>query len=199
MEILNLDCFSGEKGERWYNIARGFSDAAAGPSFNGGIVNPRREHLKLGQYYYRLTSSREQHERKVGGPWWMDFETLHNIYARYKQIGDNPNARRLRGSGPAAATFREWLAVTYEWNAIQEIVIARLYARLDAYSGAGRVASGGHVFDTRSFGYAPHLSYLFGVKQLCVPELWMHSRRASPSPQIVPFTRIEDVAAGRIS
>ncbi|MDE3175710.1 MAG: hypothetical protein KGM15_06305 [Pseudomonadota bacterium] len=197
-EILNLDCFSGAKYQKWFDAARGFADANSGGVFNGGIVSPQREHLKLGQYYYRFVSTGMAESRKLGGAWWIDFDTLNTIYSRYREIGDNPNARRLSGSGPAAATFREWLALTYEWNAIQEIVIAPLRARLDAYSGAGRVAQGSHVFDQRAFGYAPHLSYLFGVKQYCVPELYLHVKAAFPNPRIVPFRFIEGVASGEI-
>jgi hypothetical protein len=196
MEILNLDCFSGEKGEFWRNKALGFSTKDDIGDFNGGVVNPMREHLKLGQYYFRFASSSWPRPAKVAGAWWIDYDTLNTIHNRYKAIGASTTARHIGGSGPAASTFREWLAVTYEWNLFQEIVVARLLQRLDAYSGAGRTAHGGHVFDNRSFGYAPHLSNLFTIKQYCVPDLRVHGDKAFPNIKIIPFREIENLANG---
>jgi hypothetical protein len=197
-EILNLDCFSGPKFQKWHDAARGFSDSEGDGGFNGGIVSPQREHMKLGQNYYRLVSAQVPESRKVGGVWWMDYETLKAIYVRFLETGDNPRGRRLKGSGASSSVFREWLALTYEWNSIQEIVMAPLQARLDAYTGAGRVAQGAHVFDRRAYGYAPHLSYLFGVKQYCVPELYLHVKAAFPKYRILPFRLIGGVASGEI-
>lgn len=198
MAALNQNCFIGPDAARWFNAARGFSETPDGGSFNGGIVNPAREHLKLGQYYYRFVSHGAPYEAKVGGGWWIDAETLHNIYARFRATGDNPNARRLARTGPAASTFREWLALTYEWNAIQEIAIGLLAAPMDAWSGAARQARGGHVFDSRAFGYAPHLSHMFGVKQYFVPDMRSHYARAMPHRLLAPFSKIEAVVAGDI-
>jgi hypothetical protein len=118
------------------------------------------------------------------------------MYQRFKATG--PNTRVPHSSGPASSTFREWLALTYEWNMIEEIVIAQLRERLDCYSGFGRVAKGGNPFDTRAFGYAPHLSNLFSIKQLCVPEVWVHQSRAFPVHRNVPFALIDQVAHGLI-
>ena len=196
MDILNLDCFSGEKGDFWLNRARGFSVKDEFGDFNGGVVNPMREHLKLGQYYFRFASAAWPKEAKVGGAWWIDYDTLNTIYNRFKSIGENPNARHIRGSGPAASTFREWLAVAYEWNFFQEIIVARLARRLDAYSGAGRLARGQHVFDNRAFGYAPHLSNIFTIKQYCVPEVRKYVDLAFPNLKIMPFREIDSLAKG---
>lgn len=201
MDVLNIDCFTDPgKSRMWFDKARGFSvDKNTNECvFNGGIVNPQREHLRLGQFYYRFVSRSSPHKYKTGGVWWIDADTLNNIYQRYRAAGPNPMMHQSRGPGVARSTFREWLALTFEWNLIEEIVIAPLMARVDSYSGFGRPAQGGHAFDNRGYGYAPHLSNLFTIKQHCVPELWVHQAQAFPSARIVPFSKIEDVAAGRI-
>lgn len=197
MEVLNRDCFEGDKGRRTYDAACGYSEVDGVGAFNGGIVSPVRVHMPVGQWYFRFVSRSAPHGAKIAGAWWIDYETLHAIWSRWKAVGPNPNARRLAGSGPAASTFREWLALTYEWNSIQELVIAQLRARLDAWSGVARIAEGRHVFDSRAFGYAPHLSKLFGVRQLFVPDLKMHRQRAFPAPQIRPFADVEQIGAGK--
>src|SRR5262249_35620697 len=163
----------GSKADDWLSKAYGLSAIDGEAAANGGIMNPLREHLKLGQYYYRFVSKALRPEFKIGGAWWVDFDTLNNIYERYCRTGHSPTQRQ--SSGPhagARSTFREWLALTFEWNLIEEIVIAQLQARLDSYSGIGRRAKGQHLFDNRAFGMAPHLSNLFTIKQHCVPEVW---------------------------
>ncbi len=199
MDVLNIDCFDGPKADEWLWRARGLTVIDGETAVNGGIVNPVREHLKLGQYYYRFVSRILTEESKIGGAWWIDFDTLNNIYARYRRTGPSPTAKQ--SSGPHAgsrSTFREWLALTFEWNVIEEIVIARLCARLDSYSGIGRRAQGHHAFDTRAFGMAPHLSNLFTIKQHCVPEVRVHRKEAFPTFRIVAFQHIDDVVAGKI-
>lgn len=217
-EVLNLDCFVGTNQQK---IAETLAEAqgrrvnrklpGAGPHDrivfeeppNGGIVNPRREHLKIGQTYFRFVSKSAEHGRKVGGTWWMEFDTLNNIYARYRAAGANP-AMKHQGrieDRSARSSFREWLALTYEWNEIEEVVVAQLWARLDAYTGAGRVAagSGAHAGDTRGFGYAPHLSHLFTIKQLFVPEVWVYREKAFPSPRIHDFAEVEKIVSGQLA
>ena len=199
MDVLNLDCFTGAKAEKWIDIARGISVADGEASFNGGIINPQREHLKFGQYYYRFVSHNTPAERKVGGTWWIDSDTLNNIYSRFRRTGPSPTGRQSSGPGAGSrSTFREWLALSFEWNLIEEVVIAQLAARLDGYSGFGRRAQGSHAFDNRSFGMAPHLSNLFSIKQFCVPEVWVHQKLAFPQARIAPFQKIEAIVAGEI-
>ncbi len=196
LDILNLDCFTtSPKREKWYNDALGFSvgDDDQG-MYNGGIVNPQREHLKVGHYYFRLISGSQPASRNFG-PWWMDFETLNNIYQRFAVTGDN---RKLASSGHASSVFREWLALTYSWNRIEKVVVARLEARLDCYSGVGRLAQGASSKDFRRLGYAPHLSVMFNIKQLCVPEIWLHAKTAMPKVTTHSFNRIEDIVRGRL-
>jgi hypothetical protein len=194
--VLNLDCFTtSPKREHWLAKARGFATQVGDGPQNGGIANPQREHLMPGQYYYRFVSASIDPAYKIGGVWWMDFSTLKNIYSRFQATG--PNERTPRSSGPASSTFREWLALTIEWNLIEEIVIAPLQARLDGYSGFGRLAKGNSPDDTRTFGYATHLSNLFSIKQFCVPELWIHQKQAFPSYRIMPFSQIESVVDGK--
>lgn len=170
-------------------------------SLNGGIINPQREHLKLGQAYYRFVSCSIKPEYKAGGVWWFDADTLNNMYARYREIGGNPRTPHSTASGPAATVFREWLALTFEWNEIEEIVITRLEARMDAYSGFGRLAvgAGQHPGDFRAYGMAPHLQNRFTIKQLCVPEVWLHQAKAFPRHRIVPFSQIEAVVSGSVN
>ena len=200
MEVLNLDCFSGEKGALWLQRASGMTVKDGEGSFNGGIVNPMREHLKLGQYYYRFVSRHWTEEQKFGGAWWIDFDTLNNIHARFRHTGPSETAKQSRGRGAASrSTFREWLAVSFDWNLIEGIVVARLQARLDCYSGFGRRAAGSHAFDNRAFGMAPHLSNLFTIKQLCVPDVAVHQKKALPDPRVFPFEQIEAIVGGRVA
>ena len=195
--ILNLDCFTtSPKREEWLAKARGFGKQVGDGPQNGGIVNPQREHMKLGQHYYRFVSAGLREEYKTGGAWWVDFDTLNNIYSRFRATG--PNERTPRSSGPTSSSFREWLALTIEWNLIEEIIIAQLQARLDCYSGFGRQAKGTDPDDTRAFGYAPHLSNYFTIKQLCVPELWVHGKQAFPKFNKLPFSDIEAVIGGKV-
>lgn len=200
MDVLNRDCFEPPKSIEWFNKARGYSEIDGAGAFNGGIINPRREHLKVGNYYYRFVSAATKPEYKSGGVWWIDFDTLNAIYQRFKAAGPNPMAKQSRGPGAASrSTFREWLALTFEWNLIEEVVIGLLVARLDSFSGVGRTAEGStHGFDNRAFGMAPHLSTMFTIKQHCVPEMWKHQKAAMPGPKILPFSRIEEIAAGRV-
>jgi hypothetical protein len=200
MDVLNIDCFKGPEAPKWLAMARGMSvDEAGMGSFNGGILNPMREHLKVGQYYYRFVSKSTPLSRKVGGMWWMDSETLINIHRRFVAAGPDPMARQSSGPGAAArSTFREWLALTFEWNLIEEVIIGQLRARLDSYSGFGRQAQGGHAFDNRKIGMAPHLQNLFTIKQHFVPEFYKHQKVAMPNYRIVDFARIEDVVAARV-
>jgi hypothetical protein len=199
MDVLNIDCFKGPKAAQWLCKASGSLDIDGERALNGGILNPQREHLKLGQYYYRFVSRALRPEVKIGGAWWIDFDTLNNIHARYRQVGPSPTARQSSGPGAGArSTFREWLALTFEWNLIEEVVIAELRARLDSYSGFGRRAEGRHGFDNRAFGMAPHLSNLFTIKQHCVPEVWVYQRQAFPRFRIVGFQHIDDIVAGKI-
>lgn len=199
MDVLNRDCFDGggnpQKAKQWYETALGYSvDKISGwGNFNGGMTRPQREHLRLGNRYYRFVSAAIPHAYKTGGVWWIEHETLIHIYQRYKAAGANPNTPISARSTPAASVFREWLALTFEWNLIEEIIVADLYARLDAFAGAGRVARGGHVMDNRGYGYAPHLSNLFTIKQLCIPELWVHEKKAFPNARIHPFANLENL------
>jgi hypothetical protein len=193
MDVLNRDCFdfqgSPDKARRWFDEARGFSvDKAGMGAFNGGIVNPQREHLRPD---YRLVSAGMPNDRKIGGVWWMEHETFVHIHQRFKATGANTRMAVSARSAPSSTVFREWLALTFEWNLIEQIVHGHLEARIDAYTGAGRVAAGKHVMDARGYGYAPHLSNLFTIKQLCIPELWTHQPKAFPRLSIIPFSQIE--------
>jgi hypothetical protein len=198
MDVLNRDCFdfagNRQKAQKWFDEARGFSVDKSGMGvFNGGIVNPQREHLRVGYRYYRMVSAATDHSRKIGGVWWIEHEALVNIFQRFKATGANTRMAVSARSAPSSTVFREWLALTFEWNLIEEILYCDLAARIDAYTGAGRIAAGRHVMDTRGYGYAPHLSNLFTIKQLCIPELWVHQPKAFPNIRIVPYAQLESL------
>ena len=203
-EVLNIDCFQGPKAAEWLAKARGLSIGSDGwGMLNGGIVNPQREHMKVGQIYYRFVSKSIPHGYKVGGMWWMDYETLKNIHERFRQAGANPHVKYQGKTEDKSArsTFREWLALTYDWNEIEEVIVGELRARVDAYTGFGRLASGPagkHAGDTRAFGYAPHLSKLFSIKQWFVPEFFKYNASAMPNAKIHDFDRIDDIVAGTL-
>ena len=203
LEILNLDCFTTSPDrEKWLNKARGYSQSNDWGAFNGGILNPQREHLRIGQNYYRFvprakTPEQTEREYKAGGSWWIDAETLKHIYGRFRITG--PNSLVPHSSGPASSTFREWLALTYEGNMIEEFVVAQLQVRLDCYSGFGRIMQGRDPLDTRAFGYAPHLSNLFTIKQLYIPELSKHLKLAFPAYEILQFSQIDQYMRDMIS
>jgi hypothetical protein len=196
MQVLNRDCFdfenNREKARKALEMAQGFSvDSSGMGNFNGGIINPQREHLKPGNMYYRFVSAATPQDRKTGGVWWIDHETLMNIMARYRATGGNDRTAVSAKSSKLGTTLREWLALTFEWNFIEEALCGTLMARLDAYSGFGRVAEGGHVMDKRGYGYAPHLQNMFTIKQFCVPEFWVHQKKAMPVIEQMPLAAFE--------
>jgi len=216
-EVLNLDCFIGtdqrkiretlaQAEGRQINRSKDRHDVDGRIRYdippNGGIVNPKREHLKVGQYYIRFFSKSLPYKSKVGGGWWNDFDTVNNMYQRYLATGPNENVRYegQKRDCSARSTLREWMALTFEWNEIEEFVVAQLWARMDAYTGAGRTAegSGSHQGDKRAFGYAPHLANHFTIKQLFIPELWKHHEQAFPKPAFFNLNQLDKFVAGEL-
>ena len=217
--VLNIDHFIGDD-QRKIAEARAAAEGrwvdrkatGAGPTDrirfetppNGGIVNPKREHLKVGQYYFRFVSKALPHKDKVAGQWWVEFDTLNNIYGRFKAAGAN-EAVKYQGAhadSSPRSSVREWLALTFDWNEIEQIIVAQLWARMDAYTGFGRLAKGPdgkHAGDNRAFGYAPHLSNIFSVKQLYVPGMWDLHEKAFPKPVFFEFSDIDRLIAGELS
>jgi hypothetical protein len=196
MDVLNRDCFdfqnNREAARKALDAARGFSvDEKGMGNFNGGIINPQREHLRVGNMYYRFVSAATPDDRKASGIWWIEHDSLMNIMARYRATGGNDRMAVSSKSTRLGTTLREWLALTYEWNFIEEAVFGTMMARVDAYTGFGRVAQGGHVMDSRAYGYAPHLQNMFTVKQLCIPEFWKHQKKAMPVFEKMPLAQFE--------
>ena len=77
LDVLNLDCFTtSPKREKYLAMARGYSEKDDLGSFNGGILNPQREHMRVGQNYYRFVSRGLKPEYKTGGAWWIDADTF---------------------------------------------------------------------------------------------------------------------------
>jgi hypothetical protein len=109
--------------EAWFNDAQ-----AVG---TGGIINPERDHLKLGQQYYRFASSSTPYRAQVGGGWWIDYEQFIMIRDHARRYGHE--------LGYAARLF---LALPYEWTRVDRLWSAFLKLPLDAYTGYGRTAQG---------------------------------------------------------
>jgi hypothetical protein len=127
----NAACFD-EK--HWEVIARGMD---TNQWFNegcgvgtGGIAHPTRVSLPTGHRYYRFASSTSPQASQLGGGWWVSFDTFKTIeqYALRNEL-DLSNAARL------------FLALPYEWTRVDRLVAATLVVPLDAYAGAGKVAT----------------------------------------------------------
>lgn len=129
-EARNAHCFSEP---HWRVIASGFSTESwfgdGQVVGTGGILNPMRTHLRVGQRYYRFASSTSGLRGQVGGGWWIE-------YAHFAVIKDFA-AQHGYQLGDAARLF---LALPYEWTRVDRLVSAILEVPLDAYVGHGKVA-----------------------------------------------------------
>lgn len=153
------------KEPRWLNGARGADPLATGwPEYNGGIEMPAQEHLKIGIKYFRFASSKANKElSQLGGPWWVEYETL-KIIADYSRQFSTPRD-----------SVRYMLSIPWQWSEIDKLVCAILEKPLDAYIGRGKPAQskavgqeGAHPND-KGTRYIPptHLE----IKQLYIPGL----------------------------
>lgn len=135
-----------------YEAARGADSQEAGwPAYNGGIIMPRPEHLRLGQYYYRFADSQWVRERQVSGSWWVDYENLTAI------------ARFAREHSTPREAVQYFLGVPHQWNRCDTLVRGLLMAPLKALSGKGRQVT----LDEAKFIPPMHVE----VKQLYIPGL----------------------------
>jgi hypothetical protein len=116
--------------EKGYDVERWFADGVG--SSTGGMSFPKRVHLPVGHRYYRLASGTAPDESKLGGGWWMSFET-------YKTIERYAEAHDLDFTYAA----RLFPALPYDWTRVDRLVSAILSAPMDAYAGEGKVAESG--------------------------------------------------------
>lgn len=183
--------------ETTFNRARGYTPATdlADWKLSGGIINPMREHLKVGMFYYTLVQSNRTRAEKLSKAWWLDDTGLIGIFQRFQAFADAKKKEMKpltpqAGQRALAESYQQWLAVPPEWTAINEIVVARLCAPLDAYTGIGRYV------DQHAHGTAPHLSVQYTIKQIFIPGLDRHGAIALHDHKLVPFGRIGEVVDG---
>ena len=137
--------------------ARGSNPAATDwVETNGGIVMPKRVHLRPGQYLYRFASSATPHARRSLGCWWLEYEVVAKI-ARFA---------REQNSTPREAA-RYFLALPWSWSQSDRLVKALLAEKVDAFPGEGKPAIGTHQRDARTRYIPPrHIKELY---QLFIP------------------------------
>ncbi len=159
-EPANAACFDEP---HWRVIARGFDTErwfgdgeAVG---TGGIRNPLPMHLPTGHYYYRFASSASSPDARLGGGWWVEFETFRTI----KAFADE-NGYRLRDAA------RLLLALPYAWTRVDLLARALLVRPLKAYAGVGKPAQGPADGADRGTRWIvpPHLQ----LRQLYIPGLF---------------------------
>ena len=152
-------------------VARGASDRdnAGWPEPNGGMLNPRRIHLSVGNRYYRFASSAKPQAERLYGGWWIEFETIRKI-ARF--AAEHTDARHA---------VRYFLAVPWSWNSVDKVISGYLREPLDAYRGEGRAvstAAGAHSRDGGTRYIPPqHVKELY---QLYIPGMRQVGAQAFP-------------------
>jgi hypothetical protein len=142
-----------------YEAARGADAQESGwPEYNGGIIMPKPEHLRTGQYYFRFADSQWVRDRQTLGSWWIDYENLMGI------------ARFAREFATPREAVQYLLGVPHQWNRCDKLVRGLLVTPLKALSGRGRQVS------LEGARYIPpfHLE----VRQLYIPGL---SRLSAPA------------------
>jgi hypothetical protein len=110
------------------------SQATGGDKQNGGIENPKQQHLRANQFYYRFASSTAP-QSCLNGAWWLEFETFNKIrnFARASIAdGSSSDARR--------EAVRYCLALP--WGQCDRLVRALFIQEVEVYRGVGRVARG---------------------------------------------------------
>jgi hypothetical protein len=162
---LNEHCFSEP---HWRVIARGFQTEGwfnEGEAVGtGGIRNPQPVHLRLGNFYYRFASSASPRESRLGGGWWIDFESFHTIRAFAQKTGHT-----IRESA------RLMLALPYAWTRVDLLIRAALQVQLKAYTGEGKPAAGSEKGPDKGSVWIPtqHIK----IQQLYIPGLYVKGSR----------------------
>jgi hypothetical protein len=165
VRIENAECFTqphwrviacGLQTEAWFNEGQGVG--------SGGIFNPRRGHLRVGEYYYRFASSTSSEAAQRGGGWWLDFENFRKI----RSFAEN-NSYSLREAA------RLMLALPHAWTPVDLLIRAQLRVPLDAYAGEGKPAKGADTGRDAGTRWVPtqHVK----VMQLYIPGLFIRRFR----------------------
>ena len=186
-EVMNLDCFQGNRGVRFQLGALGYKVPddvrnQPGPK-NGGMTKMDRVHLSVGQDYYRFCDSTKFNKdwrAAAAGPWWMEFETFNIIreFARkHKHIRDFAHEHGKTGLSYSAKLH---LAIPFEWGDCNAVVCARLTKRIDAWKGWGDIvrlsdppAAGKKDYRDARDGGAKYIPLQKPeCFQLYIPEIW---------------------------
>lgn len=168
---LNSQCFDGLY---WQEYARGYQcHKGQFHEYNGGILMPRRIHLRTHQMYFRFADSRKEREKQLTSSWWIEFETLVSIrnYCR-------------RFSTPREAV-QYMLAVPWAWNEVDKLISGILEAPLDAYRGRGKLA---RTADQKNV-YIPPLH--IEIQQLCIPGLALRAAGEKRTIREIAFPRLQ--------
>lgn len=141
--------------ERWFNDGQ-----AVG---TGGIANPQPLRLPAGHYLYRFASSQAAVSTRLGGGWWLDYESFHRIeqFAR-------SHAYSLREAA------RLMLALPYSWTRADLLVRALPQHDLQAYAGLGKPARGADTGPDKGTAWIP--TPALQVRQLYIPGLFVKGR-----------------------
>ena len=159
MVAANAACFDNPK---WRVIAMGFSTESwfndGQVAGTGGIDNPQRYHLMVGQPYYRFANSTSDEVAQAGGGWWVEFDQFLVIkdFAR-------------RNGYTLCDAARLFLALPYQWTRVDRLWTATLQLPLDAYAGFGKTAEVRSKPGTEGDRWTPmqHIK----VRQLYIPGL----------------------------
>lgn len=122
---------SGPRGS-WWNLA---SDEDGYAVQNGGLSNPRKDRMHVGQYYFRFIGSIARNTKGVAagmsGWWWIDCETM---------IAIRNYAERL--DWPISRSAAHLLIIPKEWSDCAYLGRAMLLKRMYAFTGKGKPAAG---------------------------------------------------------
>jgi hypothetical protein len=122
--------------------------ATGGDKQNGGIQNPKQQHVRAHQFYYRFASS-DRPEYHTGGSWWLEFETFNKIRQLARSAaadGSSQDARR--------EAVRYCLALPWQFTQCDRLIRAMFTQEVEVFRGLGRTAHG-HTLSTAAAGSFP--------------------------------------------
>lgn len=111
------------------------ADLVAGKlaEIRGGLIGkPTRENFVGPKMFLRVVGAGN---RSYGGEWWFDADLLDSLDRAYQRLYFN----RLERDGAIRALLREALAITTEWNTLDEVwsLVLPPGETLAGYSGIG--------------------------------------------------------------